>query len=46
FSLHMDTLKTISNQAGRWVPLFILTSRFNHDYIVDFYKLHHYFGYP
>lgn len=39
-----NTLKVV-NDAGTYIPLYIMTSDKNHEDTVSFFKEHHYFGY-
>lgn len=46
FSLHFANLKRHAAMAGRSIPIFIMTSKFNYDATLQFLQEHHYFDYP
>ncbi|MBO4326713.1 MAG: NADP-dependent isocitrate dehydrogenase [Clostridia bacterium] len=46
FELHTDKLRRVSEQAGSYVPWYIMTSEINHEATVAFFEEHGYFGYP
>ena len=39
-------LMDVTDEAGAYVPMYIMTSNINHDDTVAFFKEHAYFGYP
>ena len=45
FECLINNLMEVVNQAGEWVPLFIMTSDKNHERTVGFFEEHHFFGY-
>lgn len=45
FECLINNLLKIVNEAGTWVPLFIMTSVQNNDDTINFLKEHNYFGY-
>ncbi len=45
FECLMNNLMDVVNKAGKWVPLFIMTSDKNHERTVGFFKEHDFFGY-
>ena len=36
----------VTDEAGAYVPMYIMTSNINHKDTVTFFEEHHYFGYP
>jgi len=46
FECLIHNLMDVTKQAEAFVPLYIMTSEKNHQDTVDFFKEHHYFGYP
>lgn len=46
FECLINNLKDVTDAAGAWVPLYIMTSTVNHEDTVAFFKAHNYFGYP
>lgn len=45
FQRLIENLMDVVNQAGAWVPLYVMTSDKNHDATVGFFKEKNYFGY-
>lgn len=45
FQRLVENLMDVVNQAGAWVPLYVMTSDKNHDATVSFFKEKNYFGY-
>ena len=45
FQRLIENLMDVVNQAGAWVPLYVMTSDKNHDATVSFFKEKNYFGY-
>lgn len=45
FEQLIHNLMKVTDQAGAWVPLYVMTSEINHDMTVDFFEEHDYFGY-
>ena len=39
-------LMDVTDEAGAYVPMYIMTSNINHKDTVTFFEEHHYFGYP
>lgn len=46
FECLINNLKDVTDAAGAYVPLYIMTSTVNNDDTVAFFKEHNYFGYP
>lgn len=46
FECLINNLLDVTNEAGAYVPLYIMTSTVNNDQTVAFFKEHNYFGYP
>ena len=46
FECLINNLLDVTNEAGVYVPLYIMTSTVNNDQTVAFFKEHNYFGYP
>ena len=46
FECLINNLLDVTNEAGAYVPLYIMTSTVNNDQTVSFFKEHNYFGYP
>lgn len=46
FECLINNLLDVTNEAGAYVPLYIMTSTVNNDQTVSFFKDHNYFGYP
>ena len=46
FECLINNLLDVANEAGAYVPLYIMTSTVNNDQTVSFFKEHNYFGYP
>lgn len=46
FECLINNLLAVTNEAGAYVPLYIMTSTVNNDQTVSFFKEHNYFGYP
>ncbi len=46
FEQQMKNLLEVVNEAGVFVPLYIMTSDKNHKQTTEFWKEHNYFGYP
>ncbi len=46
FEQQVKNIMDVTNACGVTVPLCIMTSDKNHDQTVNFWKEHHYFGYP
>lgn len=46
FEVQCDGLKTMSMEAGRTIPWYIMTSDTNHQQTVSFFEDHNYFNYP
>ena len=46
FECLINNLLNVTNEAGAYVPLYIMTSTVNNDQTVSFFKEHNYFGYP
>ena len=45
FEQLVNNLMQVVNQAGQWVPLFVMTSEKNYDDTTAFFREHDYFGY-
>lgn len=45
FSLHFEYLCAVAKRAGRWFPIYIMTSVYNREEIENFLKEHSFFGY-
>ena len=45
FEQLIHNLMKVTDQAGAWVPLYVMTSEINHDMTVEFFREHNYFGY-
>ena len=45
FQRLIENLMDVVNQAGAWVPLYVMTSDKNHDATVSFFQEKNYFGY-
>ena len=45
FEQLIHNLMKVTDQAGAWVPLYVMTSEINHDMTVEFFQEHNYFGY-
>ena len=46
FECLINNLLDVANEAGAYVPLYIMTSTVNNDQTVSFFREHNYFGYP
>lgn len=46
FEQLMHNLMDVTDEAGTFVPLYIMTSNINHDDTKNFFEEHAYFGYP
>lgn len=46
FEQLVRNLQDVTNEAGAYVPFYIMTSNINHDDTVAFFEEHAYFGYP
>ena len=46
FECLVNNLLDVTNAAGAYVPLYIMTSTVNHDQTISFFQEHNYFGYP
>ncbi len=46
FECLINNLKEVTDAAGAFVPLYIMTSTVNNDQTVAFFEAHDYFGYP
>lgn len=46
FECLIHNLKEVTDAAGTWVPLYIMTSTVNHEATTSFLREHDYFGYP
>lgn len=46
FEQLVRNLQDVTNEAGAYVPFYIMTSNINHEDTVAFFKEHNYFGYP
>lgn len=46
FECLINNLLDVTNEAGAYVPLYVMTSTVNNDQTVAFFKEHNYFGYP
>lgn len=46
FECLIRNLLTVTDAAGVFVPLYVMTSTVNHDSTVSFFREHNYFGYP
>ena len=46
FECLINNLLDVANEAGAYVPLYIMTSTVNNDQTVSFFQEHNYFGYP
>ena len=46
FECLINNLKEVTDAAGAYVPLYIMTSTVNNDDTVAFFKEHNFFGYP
>ncbi len=46
FQQLVRNLQDVTDEAGAYVPLYIMTSNINNDDTVAFFKEHNYFGYP
>lgn len=46
FEQLIRNLMDVTDEAGAYVPLYVMTSNINHDDTVDFFEEHAYFGYP
>ena len=46
FECLINNLLDVTNEAGAYVPMYIMTSTVNTDQTVSFFKEHNYFGYP
>lgn len=45
FECLINNLMDVVKQAGTWIPLYIMTSRKNHEETTSFFREHNYFGY-
>lgn len=45
FECLMNNLRRVTDQAGAYVPLFVMTSAENHEETMDFFEKKNYFGY-
>ena len=46
FEQLVRNLMDVTGEAGAYIPLFVMTSRINHQDTVDFFAEHSWFGYP
>ncbi|MCR5098221.1 MAG: UDPGP type 1 family protein [Lachnospiraceae bacterium] len=46
FECLINNLLEVTDMAGEYIPLYIMTSEKNHDETVRFFEEHNYFGYP
>ena len=46
FQQLIRNLMDVTDEAGAYVPLYIMTSNINHDDTQAFFEEHGYFGYP
>ena len=46
FECLVNNLLDVTNAAGAYIPLYIMTSTVNNDQTISFFKEHNYFGYP
>lgn len=46
FEQLIHNLMDVTDEAGAYVPLYVMTSNINHDDTVEFFEEHTYFGYP
>ena len=46
FEQLIRNLQDVTDEAGVYVPLYVMTSNINHDDTVSFFEEHQYFGYP
>jgi len=46
FEQLIRNLQDVTNEAGAYVPFYIMTSNINHEDTVSFFEEHNYFGYP
>lgn len=46
FECLINNLKAVADEAGVWVPLYVMTSTVNHEQTVSFFRAHGFFGYP
>ncbi len=46
FQCLFENLKAVTDRAGAYIPLYVMTSKINHDETVAFLKEHAFFGYP
>jgi len=46
FEQLVHNLMDVTNEAGTFVPLYVMTSNINHDDTKNFFEEHAYFGYP
>ncbi len=46
FEQLIRNLQDVTDEAGVFVPLYVMTSNINHDDTVSFFEEHQYFGYP
>ena len=46
FQQLIRNLMDVTDEAGAYVPLYIMTSNINHDDTQAFFEEHSYFGYP
>lgn len=46
FEQLVRNLQEVTDEAGAYVPFYVMTSNINHDDTVEFFKEHDYFGYP
>ncbi|HWT27723.1 MAG TPA: UDPGP type 1 family protein [Mobilitalea sp.] len=45
FEIHINHMLEIVNQAGAWIPLYIMTSQKNNSETIEFFEENNYFGY-
>jgi len=45
FECLMNNIKSVSEKAGAWIPLYIMTSEINNSETISFFEKHEYFGY-
>ena len=46
FECLVNNLLDVTNAAGAYIPLYIMTSTVNNDQTISFFEEHNYFGYP
>lgn len=45
FECLINNIKSVSQKAGTWIPLYIMTSETNNSETIEFFEEHNYFGY-